>query len=887
MIATLIVVLFLATSISVLLNGSDYSSATGETSGNCGATLTWNYDGSTGTLSITGSGVMTDYDNDEERWGGNIIRHISFPIGLTHIGNNAFAFCYFLEEISIPNTVTSIGEFGFYNCASLKSVIIPNNVTSIGDCAFEWCTSLNYFLLPDSITSLSSSIIGMCPSLTSVSIPDSVTNIDDSFSFGSGSLTTINVGYNNENYCSENGILFNKDKTKLILYPCGSNATSYVIPNTVTTIGNSAFHGAANLTSITIPNSVTSIGNNAFEGCLSLGAITLPESLVSIDYAAFSMCPIESIIIPDSVLSMDDAFLWCPRLKTIDVGDSNANYSSENGVLFNKDKTTLFTYPIGKTDVSYSIPSTVKTVNSCAFEGCSSLTAIDIPDSVTGIGDCAFRHTSLHTVSISEHVSSMETAFCDINELTSIDVNPSNVRYFSENGVLFNKSKTYLYQYPAGNTRTTYTIPDSVKMMETNAFNGCRYLSEINVGASNLFYSSLDGVLFNKEKTVLIQYPLGNARTSYVIPESVLYLNPLSFYGSHLTEISIGESNTTYIADGHLLFGHSDLSTHYYGGNLTYNITNIIKTKEILNQYLSDKESFTVPSYVKMIDYLAFKDTPMKTIEFTEGTTTIVNGIAFFDSNIEKIIIPNETDVYFQYQSIGFTDNKEHTITVIAPKGYHIPSSALYGNIKLVYVEYSSDQEYVEPEHQQKEVDGKKICVIELHEGKETPVTKLFSTAKSDNASVEIKVGSIDMTFDSAAVADIAGKTVSLKAELKTTDLNIENAQAVIEISLKGSTFENGEVKVTVPFTNTVPDGKEVKVYYIDGDNRKPVDATYENDQVTFTTNHFSTYAIVFEDSSPSDEEKFPIWAIAIIAIVAVITIGSGALLFARQKRNI
>lgn len=120
---------------------------------------------------------------------------------------------------------------------------------------------------------------------------------------------------------------------------------------------------------------------------------------------------------------------------------------------------------------------------------------------------------------------------------------------------------------------------------------------------------------------------------------------------------------------------------------------------------------------------------------------------------------------------------------------------------------------------------------------------------------------------------------------LKTSGTGVENAQAVIEVTLSGSTFENGKAKVAVPFTAVVPDGKELKVYHTDCDNRTEMDATYENGQVVFTANYFSTYAIVFEDASSSSGGGFPIRIVAVIAVVAIAAIG-GVFFFMQQKKK-
>ena len=240
------------------------------------------------------------------------LRSITIPNGVTSIGDSAFYGCS-LTSVTIPNSVTSIGDSAFGSCSRLTSITIPDGVTNIGDWAFYCCSSLTSITIPDSVTSIGYNAFHGCGSLKSVTIPDGVTSIGDyafsscdsltSVTIGNGvtsigvnafgdcrKLNQINVDTANTAYSSVNGVLFNKEKTKLIRYPEGKADTSYSIPDSVTSIGDEAFYDCSSLTSVTIGNSVTSIGNSAFGSCSRLTSITIPDGVTNIGDWAFYRC---------------------------------------------------------------------------------------------------------------------------------------------------------------------------------------------------------------------------------------------------------------------------------------------------------------------------------------------------------------------------------------------------------------------------------------------------------------------------------------------------------------------------------------------------------------------------------------------------------------------
>ena len=427
---------------------------------------------------------------------------VTIPDGVTSIGDEAFCGCESLTGVTIPNSVTSIGDEAFSNCESLTGVTIPDSVTSIGyyafyDCyalqnltigsgvtriqgqAFMYCISLTSVTIPDSVTSIGAEAFEKCISLTSVTIPDSVMSIEEGAFDGCNSLTSVTIGkgltiieifaFNNCSslktftvasgngaFSSKSGVLFNKDKTEIILFP-GGKSGAYTIPDSVTSIGNGAFCECSSLTSIIIPDSVTSIGYDAFCECSSLTSIIIPDSVTSIGDSAFSGCSsLTSIIIPDSVTSIGDyAFYDCSSLTSVTIGKGVTSI----GWSAFKDCSRL---------TSVTIPDSVTSIGDDAFFGCSSLTSIIIPDSVTSIGDYAFRDCSgLTSVTIPDSVTSIGGgAFWGCSSLTSITI-PNGVTSIGWSA------------FEDCSRLTSVTIGKGVTSIEECAFRWCSNLSDV------------------------------------------------------------------------------------------------------------------------------------------------------------------------------------------------------------------------------------------------------------------------------------------------------------------------------------------------------------------------------------------------------------------------
>jgi|GEM_PF-2422317 len=460
-----------------------------DTSGSCGANLTWNL--ANEVLTISGTGKMNDYSTHGPWYRQGTINQVVIEDGVTYIGQHAFDDCSSITSVALGNSVDSIGWGAFFDCTNLSSINFPNSIKNIASYAFF-----------------------SCKNLTSITIPNSVTNIGNRAFYDCSSLTTINVANDNPDYCSVDGVLFNKNRTTLILYPSAKSG-SYAIPDGVTRIEKSAFFNCTNLTSVTIPNSVKiiedqafsssdftsviigngityfgteafqyctsltsvilvnglkSIGDYAFKYCSSLTSITIPNSVTSIGGGAFAYCEsLTSVTIPNSVTTIGEAsFYGCSGLTSVTIGNSVTSIGTQ--VFYNCSGLT-----------SVTIPNSVTSIGESAFDNCSSLTSVTIPNSVTSIGEHAFqRCSSLTSVTIPNSVTSIGMyAFDNCSSLTTINVANDNPDYCSIDGVLFNKAQTILILYPAGKADDSYSIPNSVTSIVEGAFSGCSSLTSL------------------------------------------------------------------------------------------------------------------------------------------------------------------------------------------------------------------------------------------------------------------------------------------------------------------------------------------------------------------------------------------------------------------------
>lgn len=365
------------------------------------------------------------------------------PDGVKIIESTAFMGTSNLNSIVIPDGVTTIKENAFYFCSNLKNVSIPTSVKSIDESAFDFsaCTKENYgyyigncligadneingnFTIKDGTRLLADGALREIDNLGNISIPASVEIIGDCafLNFSSESLKNITVANENKYFSSENGVLFNKNKTELLCYPCGKNETTYTVPNTVTKLAKVSFSGCK-LNKLNLPNNLKYIDESAFTET-SLKTLSIPESVEYIGKYAFLMSGIETVNIPKRIATIEEGtFSCCINLKSV------------------------------------SIDNHIKYIGDYAFSRCYNLSDINISNNVTSIGKGAFQSTIIQKIELPASLESIgEYAFNNCQNLQEVTIPNKEIKI--ENRAFYNCPKL-----------NTVTIPAKVKEIGKNAF---------------------------------------------------------------------------------------------------------------------------------------------------------------------------------------------------------------------------------------------------------------------------------------------------------------------------------------------------------------------------------------------------------------------------------
>ena len=526
--------------------------------------------------------------------------------GTIAIANDAFSECEELKSISIPNSITTIGDRAFYYCDKLLSIDIPESVTCMGEYVFEYCTSLNRISLPNNTTKITSGMFSLCSSLDELTIPNTTTYIGDH------ALQGCNI----KNITLPDSISYIGEQA---FGQCRS-LVSVSLPNSIQSLPDCIFRDCCSLEKIVIPDSVKMISDDAFTDCTALKSVDLGKNISEIsDYAftncsnidtlhlmdknektlyAFRSCKIKELIYKEGTTIISDGILYYNStvekiyvpstttkigeyhwgvlgkyygLKQIDVHPNNNTYCSINGVLYDKNMTTIYRCPRNINISEFIILDSVSNIYKYAFKCAKNIKTLTISDKVSDIGDYSFSdcdiktliieegtkkitnsmivsRTTLETIKLPNSIDKIDNptdsfsdgVFENCINLKEINITP-NIKSIG-NRAFYNCKSLVSLEIP--NEVTTIGelcfgncisinkiyIPDSVtKIIGRNPFLGCTNLENIEVSKNNINYTSIEGVLFNKSTTSLISYPCGKKAICYTTPNKTDCINSYAF----------------------------------------------------------------------------------------------------------------------------------------------------------------------------------------------------------------------------------------------------------------------------------------------------------------------------------------------------------------------
>ena len=533
-----------------------------------------------GTKAIA-SGALKDKTN---------IVGISFPEGFEAIGTEAFSGCFNLKSLTFPESLKTIGSMAFFSCTKIPSVTITENVTEIGFYAFDGCSMLGEIVF-DTVNEITDNngFFG-CENVEAVRFTKDAKSFAPTV-LECGKLKTVTVESGNTAFSVDaDGVLYNADKTVLIKYPTGDKRISYTVPSSVKTIAKEAFKNSSYLSIVNIPSSVETIEERAFEGCKSLTTVKLEKGVETVGDYAFSNCEaLASITLPDSLMFLGkNVFSGNVKLQTAVIPEGLTEIPD-------------FTFFGCSSLKNVTIPSTVTRIGWSSFNGCTSLMSITLPDSVTEVTQYAFDDTGWYnsladgpaylgrvlykykgeaasnsTVTVKDGTELIANGAFAYNDKILKVVMPSTVKTIGDEAFCGNYNLTYVTFGSATESigdrafsscpkLASIIFPQSLKTIGDEAFRLCPVISSViipkslekigacafgecgvksySVDSANPNFTAVNGVLYNKDKTVLYLYPSASTAVSFSVPAGVKEIGEYAFwYAEKLSIISIPSS---------------------------------------------------------------------------------------------------------------------------------------------------------------------------------------------------------------------------------------------------------------------------------------------------------------------------------------------------------
>lgn len=797
-------------------------------------------------------------------------------------------------------TVTAIGEGGLLNCSQLRSIVLPDTLQSIGGNAFSGCTGLTDVTIPAGVTAMGGTGGTYAPVFRDCT-----------------ALTSIAVEAGNSAYKAVDGVLYSADGTVLYEYPIGKTAASYTVQPGTQRISNEAFYCANHLTSVTFPDSVVYLGNSAFEGCASLETIDLGDGLQIVGSDAFMDCgQLRRLAFPATLreLQGNNYNGTSETFQEFVVATGCEGYETVDGVLFQKSEsgTILWGYPAGKagayqvpgdvteiadeafwdavklTELTFAEDSSLTTIGDGAFTGCSALTSLTVPDTVTSIGSYAFQTchnltqvhlsanlrllqegtfyqcSSLRTIQIPVATTEVwDTAFENCDGLESFTVADGNTVFSVVDGVLYGKlnddGSRKLVAFPAAKAATSITIPADVTEIAAGTFSSVSELTAIEVEEGNPVFFAQDGVLFQRDgaTTILHTYPCGKPGASYTVPEGVTVIGSNAFFNNTaLTQVDASE--VTSIGSGAFQSAKGLESIR-------------LEQVRVLGQnafIFSGLRSITLPETLttfgsQILDFCY----DLEYIEFLgqapeyEKNTVYSAGICYGAHGLRYVYVPQGT----QQQYLTLFGQHRIAPGAMVVEGRYVPEADVSDMIAQL-PELPAGTEVTEEE--KTAINAAATAVVrlssedagKLSDGELLKVADLFQqantgvTVATDTEAVE----TTQVTVQGAALASglVEKEHVAGAVEVRVTEVAPAASSELLNLDF-GMTVDGEDKQLQSPVVVTVQATEEMlaaeragdlQLVHRDGTAEETVDYTLSGDQITFRAASFSSY--VFLDDS-------------------------------------